>query len=79
MTQVVQLQSDVDAAYRECFEPVCKNLPEELGDVTDLKDITEASFGNLGRTNPQVRHFSAYTVADVSSACHSPYRKLGFL
>ena len=57
-TQVVQLQADIDVAYRECFQSVSRNLPEELGGSADLQDISEASFGNLGRTNPEVRHTS---------------------
>ncbi len=63
MTQVVQLQSDIDAAYKECFESVSKGLPEQLGVSTDLQDISEASFGNLGRTNSEVRHFSASIIS----------------
>ena len=52
--QMAQLQSDIDAAYRDCFEAASRDLPEELLPSADLQTISEASFGHIGRTNPQV-------------------------
>lgn len=65
MTQVAQLQSDIDAAYRECFESVSRDLHDEMGSAAALEDITEASFGNLGRANSEVHYILAFTTATV--------------
>ena len=64
MMQVDQLQCKIDAAYKECFESASRSVPDELEVSIDLPDISEASFGNLGRTDPEVRHH-------VYRPCHS--------
>ena len=51
---MVQLQSDIDTAYRDCFESASEDLPVELASSAELQGVTEASFGSLGRTDPEV-------------------------
>ena len=53
---MVQLQSDIDTAYEECFGSASEDLPVELPSPAELQGVTEAFFGNLGRTDPEVCH-----------------------
>ena len=52
--QVAQLQSDLDAAYRDCFLQTSRDLSDKLASPLELQSISEASFGDLGRTKPEV-------------------------
>ena len=52
--QVAQLQLDLDAAYKECFLHTSRDPSDELASSLELQSISEASFGGLGRTNPEV-------------------------
>lgn len=52
--QVAQLQSDLDAAYRDCFLQTSRDLSDKLACPLELQSISEASFGDLGRTKPEV-------------------------
>ena len=56
--QVAQLQLDLDAAYSDCFLPTSRDLSDEIASPPELQSISEASFGDLGRTNPEVSHQS---------------------
>ena len=53
--QVVRLQLDLDAAYEDCFRRTSRDLSDALASSLELPSISEASFGELGRTNPEVR------------------------
>ena len=55
--QVAHLQTDLDAAYRDCFLQTSRDLSDELATPSELQSISEASFGDLGRTNPEVLHY----------------------
>lgn len=59
LTQVASLQSSIDALYRSAFEGVEVEAQEatELNEAIDLEkfpDLSEAAFGELGRTRPKV-------------------------
>ena len=56
LSQMVELQSDIDTAYRDCFGSAGGDFSVELASSAALQGVTEASFGNLGRTDPEVCH-----------------------
>ena len=54
--QVIGLQSEIDALYKDAFGNVHVDLEDEEGTptITTWPDMTESAFAQLGRVQPKV-------------------------